>query len=205
MASKAQVREAQQRLRHIGWPIQVDGNLGPRTREAIADFKRGFNLYGKKGDNIKPFATVDGKLGPVTLARIRYSASHGGRCSKNFTYRECRSKGNGWIKVHRDLLKGMEKYRDRVGHAVNLGTFSVYRDPAHNVNVGGASSSQHLYGNGVDLTPELTFDQVKALKAFSGIGVQRASGRVRHVDVRHKGPNNTTGGTPASPTMWFYG
>lgn len=205
MATKAQVREAQERLRNIGWPIQVDGNLGPRTREAIADFKRGFNLYGKKGDNIKPFRTVDGKLGPVTLDRIRYSARHGGRCSKNFTYRECRSKGNGWIRVSRVLLQGMEEYRRVVGHAVNLGQFSVYRDPAHNEKVGGVSSSQHLYGVGVDLVPELTVDQVKRMKRFSGIGIQRANGRVRHLDVRHAGPNNTTGGSIASPTLWYYG
>ena len=205
-ASRKQVREAQELLRRIGWPIQVDGNLGPRTREAVADFKRGFNLYGRSDkDNIKPFRTVDGKIGPVTLERLRWSAKHGGRCSRHFTYRECRSKGNGWIKVDRELLRGMEKYRDRVGHAVNLGTFSVYRDPAHNVNVGGASSSQHLYGNGVDLTPELSVEQVKALKAFSGIGIQRANGKVRHVDVRHRGPNNTTGGSVARPTQWFYG
>ena len=206
MATRAQVREAQELLRRIGWPIQVDGNHGPRTREAVTDFKRGFNLYGRsKDDGIEPFHTIDGRIGPVTLKRMRWSANHNGRCSRHFTYRECRSKGNGWIKVHRALLQGMEEYRDVVGHGVDLSTFSVYRDPAHNIAVGGASQSQHVYGNGVDLVPELSPDRVKAMKRFSGIGIQRASNKVRHVDVRHVGPNNTTGGTPASPTLWFYG
>src|SRR5688572_13790160 len=146
-ASRKQIREAQERLRQIGWPLKVDGQLGPRTREAVEDFKRGFNLYGKKGDNIKPFSRVDGRLGPVTLDRIRYSASHGGRCSKNFTYREFRSKGNGWIKVHRALVKGLEEYRRAAGATAVV---SGYRDPAHNASVGGASVSQHMYATACD-------------------------------------------------------
>lgn len=203
MATRAQVREAQQLLRRIGWPITVDGSLGPKTREAVTDFKRGYNLYGHKGDNIKPFQAVDGRIGPVTLERMRWSANHDGRCSRHFTYRECKSKGNGWIKVHRAFLQGMEVYREAVGHPV--GFASVYRDPAHNKAVGGASSSQHLYGTAGDLAPELSASHVRAMKRFSGIGVQRASGLVRHADTRHAGPNNTTGGTPANPTVWFYG
>jgi zinc D-Ala-D-Ala carboxypeptidase len=204
-ASRKQVREAQWLLRNIGWPISVDGNLGPRTREAVEDFKRGFNLYGRSDkDNIKPFRQVDGRIGPVTLERLRWSARQGGRCSRHFTYRECKSKGNGWIRVHRALLAGMEEYRDVVGHGVDLSQYSVYRDPAHNKRVGGASSSQHMYGNGVDLVPELPLDRVKQMRRFSGIGIQGSTGKVRHVDVRHVGPNNTTGGTVARPTIWTY-
>lgn len=194
--SRAKVREAQKALRKIGWPIRVDGDLGPRTREAIEDFKRGYC--------VAPFSRIDGKLGPITLNRLQYCARHGGKASPHFTFRECRSKGNGWIKVHRDLLRGMEEYRRAVRHPVALDQFSVYRDPAHNAAVGGARDSQHKYGNAVDLTPELSAERVKGMRRFSGIGIQRANGRVRHVDVRHKGPN-TTGGTVANPTIWYYG
>jgi zinc D-Ala-D-Ala carboxypeptidase len=202
-ASRKQVREAQWLLRNIGWPISVDGNLGPRTREAVEDFKRGFNLYGRSSeDGIEPFQRIDGRLGPVTLKRIRWSADHNGRCSRHFNYREFRSKGNGWIKVHRELLKGLEEYRDAAGPTAIV---SGYRDPAHNAAVGGASSSQHKYATAVDLNPKLTQSRVAGMRRFSGIGVQRASGLVRHVDVRHAGANNTTGGTPSSPTIWFYG
>jgi hypothetical protein len=55
------------------------------------------------------------------------------------------------------------------------------------------------------LNPKLKADRVKQMRRFSGIGIQRATGLVRHVDVRHAGANNTTGGTPANPTIWFYG
>lgn len=199
--SRKQVREAQELLRRIGWPIGVDGSYGPRTREAVEDFKRGFNLHGTKRDNIRPFARVDGRIGPVTLDRLRFSAKHGGRCSKNFRYREFASKGNGWIKVHRALLAGLEEYRKAAG-AVQV--ISGYRDPAHNASVGGASSSQHLFGTGCDLNPVLSQARVAGMRRFSGIGVQGSTGRVRHVDVRHAGPQNTTNGSVANPTVWFY-
>ena len=39
------------------------------------------------------------------------------------------------------------------------------------------------------------------LKVFSGIGHFAQNGLVRHVDVRHVGPN-TTGGTKARPTIF---
>lgn len=198
MATRKQVRQVQSDLRRIGWPISVDGVYGARSKEAVKDFKRGFAFI--------PFALVRSTtIGPTTRARIRYSAARGGMASRHFTFKECASKGNGWIKVSRALLRGMERYRRKVGHGVDLSMFSVYRDRKHNAEVGGATSSQHLYGNGADLVPELTADQVKSLHCFSGIGIQRASGLVRHVDVRHKGPNNTTGGTPDNPTIWFYG
>jgi hypothetical protein len=56
----------------------------------------------------------------------------------------------------------------------------------------------------VDLDPAQSENAVKRLERFSGIGIQRATGLVRHVDVRHIGPN-TTGGSPSRPTIWFYG
>jgi hypothetical protein len=43
---------------------------------------------------------------------------------------------------------------------------------------------------------------VKALKRFSGIGYQAASGLVRHVDVRHVGPN-TTKSSVRDPAIWI--
>lgn len=198
MATVKQVRQLQHDLKSIGWPISVDGVYGKRTQQAVRDFKRGFVLI--------PFLRVNStSIGPNTRARIRYSAARRGLASRHFTFKECASKGNGWIKVHRALLRAMERYRKEVGHAIDLSQYSVYRDPAHNAAVGGASSSQHLYGNAVDLTPELSTQRVKGMMRFSGIGIQNANGLVRHVDVRHKGPNNTTGGTPANPTIWFYG
>ena len=70
--------------------------------------------------------------------------------------------------------------------------------------MGGATSSQHLHGNACDIEAVLPTAKVQALGVFSGIGYQQQTGLVRHVDVRHVGPN-TTGGTLASPTEWVYG
>jgi hypothetical protein len=57
----------------------------------------------------------------------------------------------------------------------------------------------------VDLAPMLPFDVVRGVGRFSGIGCDGAvGGPVRHVDVRHAGPNNTTGSTPDSPAIWPY-
>lgn len=186
-------REVQQHLRKIGWPLKVDGSFGPQTFAAVKDFQRGF-AFGRP-------LLADGHAGPVTWKALVLCVERDGRCSEHFKFVEFKSRGNGWIKVHRSLVLGLEAYRKALGRPV---AFSGYRDPAHNRRVGGKPASQHLHGNAADLfLPALTANKVKALRRFSGIGVQQASGLVRHVDVRHVGPN-TTRGTVTNPTVWFY-
>jgi GH25 family lysozyme M1 (1,4-beta-N-acetylmuramidase) len=186
------VKDVQRALRAIGWPIADDGDLGDATTEAIADFQRGYALMPLR---------VSGRPGPKTNAALRECVANGGRCSEHFAFAEFRSKGNGWIKVDRALLLGLERYRKAVGGPVEI--VSAYRDPEHNEAVGGAPSSQHLFGNAADVPFALHRVQVRALRVFSGIGYQEGSDLVRHVDVRHRGPN-TTGGTLANPTEWVY-
>jgi GH25 family lysozyme M1 (1,4-beta-N-acetylmuramidase) len=186
------VEEAQRALRKIGWPIAVDGDLGQRTTDAIRDFQGGYAFTALR---------ASGRLGPKTNRALRECAANGGRCSEHFAFKEFASKGNGWIKVDRTLVLGLERYRRAIGGAVTV--VSAYRDPDHNRRVGGASRSQHLFGNAVDIPFALNRAQVRALRVFSGIGYQAGTDMVRHVDVRHRGPN-TTGGTPASPTEWEY-
>ena len=183
-------RAIQQALRDIGWPVRVDGVFGPQTRAAVRDFQRGYT-----------FATLgsSGRAGPKTRAALRACVVNGGRCSEHFRFREFRSKGDGWIKVDRALVRGLERYRSVLGKPVTI--ISGYRDPTHNAAVGGASSSQHLFGNAADIPPALPLDRVRELRVFSGIGVDAATGLVRHVDVRHRGPN-PTGGTVANPTVF---
>ena len=190
-------KDVQATLRSLGWPLNVDGRKGPVTVTAIKDFQRGFAFkrFGR--------LSVDGRVGPRTVAALRFSKKRKGRCSANFYFREFKSKGNGWIRVQRDLVLGLEAYRKALGRSVSV--VSAYRDPAHNAKVGGAKNSQHLYGNACDLNPALPSGRVKALGKFSGIGVQRANGLTRHVDVRHRGPSNTTRGTTRNPTVWWYG
>lgn len=186
------VEDVQRALKSIGWPVAVDGDLGRQTREALSDFQRGYALTTLR---------VSGRPGPRTNRALRECVANGGRCSEHFAFKEFMSKGNGWIKVDRELVRGLETYRRAVGGPVTI--VSAYRDPAHNRRVGGATNSQHLYGNGADIPVALSRERVRALRVFSGIGYQASSGLVRHVDVRHRGPN-TTGGTLANPTEWPY-
>lgn len=186
-------KEVQQALVKIGWPIVVDGSYGDKTHQAVLDFQRGFSPYD---------LLIDGQAGPQTQHALNVSLYFNGACGDGFFYREFKSKGNGWIKVHRDLVRGLVEYRRRYGTTIIV---SGYRDPAYNNSIpGAAKNSQHIYGNGSDLQPKATLNAVRNMKKFSGIGVQKATGLVRHVDVRHVGPN-TTGGTLTNPTVWYYG
>jgi hypothetical protein len=188
------VLRVQRRLRKIGFPIKADSVKGPKTRQAIREFQRGY---------ARAKLPVDGEVRRIsrTYRAIRWSASHDGRCSRNFRFREFASKGNGVIKLNRRLVLALEAYRKRVGHGVQI--VSAYRDPAHNRAVGGAKCSRHSDvcgnpgGDAADIPAELSLEQVKALGVFTGIGVVRASGRVRHGDVR---PGNVN-----SPVVWTYG
>ena len=110
--------------------------------------------------------------------------------------------GGGWITVSRELILGLEDYRELVGKPVSV--VSGYRDPQKNASIpGAAKNSQHMYGNSVDLVPVKPTAAVRALKRFSGIGSQGASDLARHVDVRHVGPN-TTKSSVRDPAIWIY-
>jgi hypothetical protein len=191
------VQAAQKRLRDIGFPVTVDGVAGPQTRAAVKQFKRGYAWK----DRPATFAVHSGFLGRTARRRIKAVAANGGRCSPHFKYREFGSKGNGVIKLNYRLIKALEVYRTRVGHGVEI--VSAYRDPAHNRAVGGAKCSRHSDvcgnpgGDAADIPAELSFNQVRALGVFTGIGIIRATGKVRHGDVR---PGNVN-----HPTTWFYG
>jgi zinc D-Ala-D-Ala carboxypeptidase len=187
-------------LRRCGWPLAVDGIKGPRTRKAIRDFKRGYAFR-------PSFRRYGHRVGPFTTRRLRKSAHLAGRASAHFRFIEFASltrggcRGTGWIEVKKELVRGLEKYRRLVRRPVPI--LSGYRDAEKNRCVGGVSNSQHRYGNAADIPAILDVGSARALRVFSGIGIQRSSGSVRHVDVRHVGPN-PTGGTRRHPTVWFY-
>ena len=139
------VRRAQELLRRIGWPLVVDGIAGPQTRRAIRDFQRGW--AGRRR-----FRIAHGRLSRYTRRALEYSARHGGACGSrapHFRFREFKSvtrggcRGDGWIRVRRELVLGLERYRKRAGPTPIV---SGYRDPAKNACVGGVSDSQHLFG-----------------------------------------------------------
>ncbi len=195
MSKKKRIKVVQGRLRKIGFPIKADGDAGPKTRAAIREFQRGY---------ARAKLPVDGNVRRIsrTYRAISWSANHDGRASRNFTFREFASGGNGWIKLNRRLVHALEVYRRHVGHGVEI--VSGYRDCAYNGSIRGAARcSRHSDccgnpgGDAADLVPELSFEEVKALGVFTGIGIIRATGKVRHGDVRP--------GSVKSPQTWFYG
>lgn len=186
-------------LKTFGWKCRTEAEVVA----ALKDFQRGWNLG--------PALLVDGKNGPLTRKAIRLSlARHkAGRpdASEHFSFREfackCggRSKGCAIQRVHRELLEGLEDLRDVAGPQEVI---SGYRCPVHNAKVGGASSSQHVYGAAADVRPRVKTPAVARMRRFAGIGYQGSTGLVRHVDRRDVSGNNTTGGTVARPTTWRY-
>jgi Putative peptidoglycan binding domain/Peptidase M15 len=184
-------REVQQALWNLGWPISVDGDFGPQTFEAVSDFQRGFAFWD---------LLVDGHAGPQTWNALQHSVADNGSCGRYFRFSEFKSKGNGWIKVERTLVRALDIYRERYGPTPVV---SGYRDPNYNRKVDGAPNSQHLYGNAADIPGVAAVGAIRNLRLFSGIGFRQRDGIVVHVDVRHVGPN-TTCGTPDNPTVWEY-
>ena len=183
VAVSRSTRRLQVALAEIGFPLRIDGVYGPMTRTAVTDFQRAFAFW-----NLR----IDGKAGLGTKAAIAYSRARGGKCSAHFRFRDFRSKGNGWIKVNRQLVRGLERYRREAGP---VSIVSGYRDPLHNRSIGGASQSQHMYGNAADIPPRLSLERVRRMRVFTGIGIQ-PNGLVSHVDVRP--------GSTSNPTVWRY-
>lgn len=107
------------------------------------------------------------------------------------------------------LVDGLEIYRARFS-ASGLSIVSGFRCGPYNTSVGGASESQHPIGTAADIPGRATLAQCITLNCFSGLGVQRSSGLVVHVDVRHLGLHNTLGrdtktpATPDNPAVWYY-
>lgn len=182
--------ELQRALRLLGWPIRVDGVLGERTTAAVRDFQRAY-----------AFSTLvaGGGVGPRTRTALRTAIRRGGRCSQHFTFRSFRSPGDGWIKLDRALVRGLEAYRAALGERVAV--LAGHRDAEWNAAHGGAADSQHLHGTAADVEPAMHVDDVRALRVFSGIGYDAATGLVRHIDVRHQGPA-PGGATLARPAVW---
>lgn len=187
--------EIQQALKEIGFPIEVNGQLDRTTIDAVSDFQQGWSL----GDDL----AVDGDPGPLTQAALTKCVSEGSKCGEFFVFREFKNRcnDNSWPKVNRTLVRGLDAYRKQAG-PVNI--VSAFRDDDCNAQAGGAPQSQHRHGNVADIPEALSQAEVVALGVFSGIGVVFDTDMVVHVDCRHEGPN-PTGGSPDSPTIWFYG
>lgn len=129
---------------------------------------------------------VDDHAGPLTALAVQWVVDNGERLSSYFVIDEMRSKGNGRVKAHRETLRIADRIREKKGPWTPI---SAYRDPAHNVRVGGAVESRHLYGEALDVPYDLglTIDEAKECGA-EGIG--DCDGIVLHID---RGPTRTWG------------
>lgn len=200
------VADLQRTLTALGFPAgPIDGIEGSATRTAVARFQLAYAYT---------VLAVDGQYGPRTLGALE-QARVMGRLSPNFSISELRSKGDGTVWVHRDLLHALEAMRSHVGRPLSI--VSGWRDVRHNARVGGARTSQHTFGEARELQliarrlhPNahlrasraadfnrgyISLDDCRELRIFTGIG--HRDGWVTHVDVRP--------GNPASPTVWRYG
>lgn len=195
MPSRKAIIKAQEQLNANGFPCgTADGFWGPRSQFAVRKFKR---AYAGAVPGVWRLRARSGRLTRRTrrcLDALPYLAPH-------FTTKEFACKHCGRCYVKNGLLRRLEKLRKRHG-AITI--ISGYRCPEHNANVGGAKYSEHVDGAAADVPPKMTVAQVKAMKLFSGIGYQGATGLVRHVDIRHLTGTNMTGGTPEAPTTWPY-
>ena len=178
------------------------GFLGSE-KTMITNFQRGWNLGA--------WLTVDGLYGPKTDSALRTSADRMRRnlstCSLNFSFREFKCKCNGQYRncqgvwISRAHVKRMQDLRSKIGPVtVNSGCRCV----DHNRAVGGALSSQHMFGVASDIAPTTTTARMKSFNLFAGIGYSQSSGRVLHVDSRDIGGHNSTGGKTSAPTVWRY-
>ncbi|WP_270890022.1 D-Ala-D-Ala carboxypeptidase family metallohydrolase [Pedococcus sp. 5OH_020] len=199
MAAVLSTREA------TGMLVAIGFDNAPRSfATAFTGFQQGWNL----GPALDP----DGRFGTHTSAALAISFARQRKglstMSPNFSYVEFRCNDGGRfpecrrIWMLRDHIRRLEAYRVKIGAPVRI--VSGCRCKRHNAEVGGAKSSQHMFGTASDIQGLASLDQKKRFALFAGLGFQQSTGRVVHVDSRDKGASNLTGGKPTAPTTWRY-
>ncbi len=188
------VKELQ--IRIAGWAadrptktyLAVDGAFGPATAAAVRRFQKAYGL------------SVDGIVGPETQRALNRLESADGSTA-HFDWREFHSKdGSGFsggkvaaatVKENvRRLMYKLEALRKKSGDRPII-IASGFRSINHNRKVGGASNSQHMYGNGADIvvsgqSKDRTFE-LATTSGFSGIFLYRDTNHT-HVDSRIEYP-----------------
>lgn len=173
-------------LASLGWRV----NTPARLTQAIRHFQGMWNLG--------PALAVDGKAGPQTEGALAVSlirkASGLGDISPNFSAVEfqCNCGEDGRtvaddcdrIWTPRSTVQMAERFRTLVGPFTPERACRCERE---NRRVGGAKSSQHLLGRGLDVPIyTVTVTQVRKATGCDGVGTYEKNGRlyVRHIDNR---------------------
>ncbi len=199
MAATMSNQQAKAMLKAIGFD-----NASRDFTAAVKGFQTGWNL----GPALHP----DGSFGPLTSAALAKSFARHRKgqstMSAHFSFIEFRCNDGGAfpecqrIWEQRAHVRRLEAYRAKVGVVVRI--VSGCRCKRHNKAVGGATSSQHLFGAASDIEGLRTVPQREQMRLFAGLGFQKSTGKVVHVDSRDVSGHNTTNGSPAHPTVWEY-
>ena len=109
-----------------------------------------------------------------------------GDLSSNFSKKAFACKCCGVSKASKKLIDGLQELRESVDRPIVI--VSGYRCTKHNINVGGATNSQHMLGNAADIKIEgMTIDEiidaVEKRDVFKNGGIGMYKSWV-HVDVR---------------------
>lgn len=195
---QAQVTQIQRWLRAIGWPVMVDGMLGPMTSRCIEDFQFGYTL-----DRLDPGSGADSR----TLLALEMCANNGGHASEHFRFAEFRTGGrqrlaidNHGIRVDRRLVLALERYRSLVGGPVGIA--SGYRSPSYNTRFSGPVGCEHVSGLAVDLTrPTLTGLEAANVGLFASIGTR--DGLAVHLAVSPDPARGPAGSGPGAQPSLF--
>ncbi|MEU8260500.1 D-Ala-D-Ala carboxypeptidase family metallohydrolase [Micromonospora sp. NPDC048999] len=199
------VRQLQ--IRVAGWPayrgiVHVNGKYSRETAAAVRRFQSAYGLR------------ADGIAGPSTFKKI-YALQHNNCTPKHFRYKQLDNgcgKG-GWsggplspAATRANALRIMWKLEALV-HDLgdkSLTVTSGFRSYGCNRKVGGASDSQHLYGNAADLTSRTSslcrLARAARRHGFSGIFGPGYPGHSNHVHVDSRRENKAS--KSAGTTIW---
>jgi len=110
-----------------------------------------------------------------------------GDLSPHFSQAELACHHCGQLKVEKRLLDALEELRSLAGKPIVV--HDGYRCPAHNLEVGGVTDSEHTRGMAADveipgLTLQQMYDLALRVPAFVEGGIGAYDGGFLHVDVR---------------------